>query len=60
MRPSANNCRQLELRLGRCHPSNRPCVQAELDEASAGRGPTVFDWIVEIMEGQIPGRYQLR
>jgi RNAse (barnase) inhibitor barstar len=52
--------RQLELRLQRCHPSNRPLVRADLDEARAGRGPTVFDWLIEIMEDQISGQYQLR
>jgi len=41
--------RQLELRLRRCHPSNRECVAAELEEARAERGPTVFDWLVEIV-----------
>ena len=35
--------RQLEARLQRCHPSNREAVAAELADARAGRGPTVFD-----------------
>lgn len=52
--------RQLEKRLDHCHPDNRPRVRAELDEARAGRGPTVFDWLVEIFEEQIPGRLSLR
>ena len=52
--------RQLELRLARCHPSNRPRVQADLDAARAGQGPTVFDWLVEIFEDQIPYWFQLR
>ena len=51
--------RQLELRLGRGNPSNRALVQADLDEARAGRGATVYDWLLEIMEVQIPDRYLL-
>ena|SRR5437016_11577574 len=42
--------RQLELRLGRCHPSNRETVRVYLDEARAGVGLTVFDWLVEIIQ----------
>ncbi len=41
--------RQLELRLRECHPQNCDRVQRELDEASSGVGPTVFDWLVEII-----------
>jgi RNAse (barnase) inhibitor barstar len=52
--------RQLELRLARCHPSSRPHVQADLDAARAGQGPTVFDWLVEIFEDQLRGRLLLR
>lgn len=52
--------RQLELRLARCHPSNRPSVQADLDAARIGLGSTVFDWLVEIFEDQIPHGLQLR
>lgn len=51
--------RQLELRLERCHPSNRPLVRADLQAARAGDGPTVFDWLVEIFDEQIPGRLRL-
>jgi RNAse (barnase) inhibitor barstar len=46
--------RQLEARLQRCHPSNRPAVAAELAAARAGRGPTVFDWLVEIVREHGP------
>jgi RNAse (barnase) inhibitor barstar len=42
--------RQLELRLQRCHPSNREMVRAELERARSAQGPTVFDWLVEIIE----------
>jgi RNAse (barnase) inhibitor barstar len=41
--------RQLELRLKRCHPSNRERVRHELAEAQKGKGPTVFDWLLEII-----------
>jgi len=41
--------RQLELRLRRCHPSNRESVQADLDSARREMGPTAFDWPVEII-----------
>jgi RNAse (barnase) inhibitor barstar len=52
--------RQLRLRLERVHPQNRPAVQEELDEAEAGRGTTVFDWLVRIMEERAPGALRLR
>ncbi|MFD6294190.1 barstar family protein [Streptomyces sp. NPDC060235] len=52
--------RQLELRLARCHPTNRARVSAELTEACAGRGPTAFDWLVEIIEEELPGVLRLR
>ncbi|GAA1391342.1 hypothetical protein GCM10009639_21050 [Kitasatospora putterlickiae] len=51
----AETIRQLELRLARCHPANRPAVAAELAEARAGRGPTVFDRLVTIFEERAPG-----
>jgi RNAse (barnase) inhibitor barstar len=42
--------RQLERRLTQCHPSNRPMVAEDLERARQGVGPTVFDWLVEIIE----------
>lgn len=51
--------RQLELRLARCHPANRPGVAAELQAAREGRGPTVFDWLVEIFDERVPGVLRL-
>jgi hypothetical protein len=42
--------RQLQRRLGRCHPSNRELVAAELEQARRNVGPTVFDWLVEIIQ----------
>jgi hypothetical protein len=41
--------RQLELTLQRCHPSNRESVAGELARAQARTGPTVFDWLIEII-----------
>jgi RNAse (barnase) inhibitor barstar len=41
--------RQLEKTLHRCHPTNRESVRRELDLARAGQGPTVFDWLLEIL-----------
>ncbi len=44
--------RQLERRLARCHPSNRPRVQQEIASAVRGEGRTAFDWIVGIFADQ--------
>jgi RNAse (barnase) inhibitor barstar len=46
--------RQLERRLQRCHPSNRPAVAEQLALARAGKGPTVFDWLIEIFASHGP------
>jgi hypothetical protein len=47
--------RQLRLRLARCHPSNRAAVAGDLARAEAGTGPTVFDWLVEMIRDHGPG-----
>jgi len=47
--------RQLELRLGRCHPSNRDWVRGDLKQAQNNVGPTVFDWLVEIIQVHCAG-----
>lgn len=47
--------RQLELRLERCHPTNRERVRAELAMAEAQKGDTVFDWLIEIIRVHGPG-----
>jgi RNAse (barnase) inhibitor barstar len=47
--------RQLELRLERCHPTNRDSVREDLPAAAAGRGPTVFDWLIGIIQDHGPG-----
>lgn len=41
--------RRLECRLQSCHPTNRSGVAHDLDLARRGIGPTVFDWLVEII-----------
>jgi RNAse (barnase) inhibitor barstar len=51
----AETVRQLERRLERCHPSNRQFVVEELERARRGVGPTVFDWIVEIINTHADG-----
>ncbi|QGV82014.1 barstar family protein [Streptomyces ficellus] len=52
--------RRLESRLARCHPTQRPSVAGLLADARAGRGPTVFDWLVEVFEDAAPGVLRLR
>jgi RNAse (barnase) inhibitor barstar len=47
--------KQLESRLERCHPSNRNVLSRELADARAGRGPTVFDWLVAIVRSHGTG-----
>ena len=52
--------RQLERRLQHCHPESKAHVQAQLSEAQAGRGPTAFEWLVEIIQGHHHIRLDLR
>ncbi len=47
--------RQLELRLQSCQPATRPGVARQLEQARAGAGPTVFDWLVQIVRARGPG-----
>ena len=47
--------RQLERRLQRCHPTNRPKVANDLERARRGEGATVFDWLVEIIHDHTAG-----
>jgi RNAse (barnase) inhibitor barstar len=42
--------RQLERRLKHCYPLNRVLVAEELARAGRCEGPTVFDWLVEIIQ----------
>ncbi len=45
----AETVRQLEARYQRCHPSNQASVAEKLELARREQGPTVFDWLVEII-----------
>lgn len=47
--------RQLRKTLWRCHWSNRSYVKGELERARRQEGPTVFDWLVEIIRRHGPG-----
>ena len=47
--------RHLELRLQRCHPTNRVFVERDLSQARNQIGPTVFDWLREIIQIHCPG-----
>jgi hypothetical protein len=47
--------RQVRLRLQRCHPTNRDYVAQQLEQALRGSGPTVFDWLVEIIQAHGAG-----
>ena len=47
--------RQLRLRLAQCHPTNRVRVSRDLEQAQAQQGPTVFDWLTEIIRDHGPG-----
>lgn len=50
--------RELEVRLARCHPSNRADVRQDIRRAKRGEGPTAFDWLVEIIADHGPGGEQ--
>jgi len=45
----AETVRQLKKRLEQCHPTNRDAVRADLSRAQRGEGPTVFEWLVEMI-----------
>lgn len=51
----AETVRYLERKVTRCHPANVAAVQEDLAEARKGRGPTLFDIIVEIIRVHSPG-----
>ncbi|MER5741706.1 barstar family protein [Streptomyces sp. NPDC002225] len=52
--------RQLRQSLQRADPTHRTVLRHRLDEALAGRGPTLFDRIVEILRDEGPGELRLR
>ncbi len=47
--------RQLALRMDGCHPSNRDSICADLELARQCKGPTVFDWLIEVIRDHGPG-----
>jgi RNAse (barnase) inhibitor barstar len=51
----AETSRLLQSNLQTCHPSNRSSVAAKLQAATDGKGPTIFDWLVEIIQVHGPG-----
>jgi RNAse (barnase) inhibitor barstar len=56
----SETARQLEIRLSRCHPTNRPSVSADLAAARQECGTTVFDRLVKIFDDRAPGILRLR
>ena len=46
----AETVRQLESRLGKCHPLNRAIVARDIEMARRGEGVTAFDWLVDIFK----------
>jgi len=55
----AETARQLRRRLERCHASVRESVELDLAAAEAGRGATVFDWIIGIVQEHPNVRFEL-
>ncbi|GLY51690.1 hypothetical protein [Lentzea sp. NBRC 102530] len=47
--------KRLEGILKTCHPTNRASVEARIEAARRGEGPTLFDDIVEIIRDHGPG-----
>lgn len=54
----AETVQELQRVLAGCHPTNRPDVEARLNEAQHRSGPTVFDWLVAIVLDHGPGGAQ--
>jgi RNAse (barnase) inhibitor barstar len=54
----AETVRQLERHLQECHPSGRPSVRRDLEQAKRGEGPTVFDWLLDIITDHASGGSQ--
>ena len=46
----AETARVLQRRLKRCDPTARESVAEKKASAERGEGPTVFDWLVEIIQ----------
>ena len=51
----AETVRQLEHRVQHCHPSNRTHISDDLANAKNGIGPTVFEWLTEIIRVHCTG-----
>ncbi|MFD5244915.1 barstar family protein [Amycolatopsis sp. NPDC058340] len=51
----AETIRHLEDLVLTCHPSNRPDIEARIDDARRREGPTLFDDIVRIIRDHGPG-----
>ena len=51
----AETVRLLRKRLESCHPSATAKTGAAIAAAERGEGPTVFDWLVEILRTHGPG-----
>lgn len=47
--------RQLEQMMAHCHPTNRASVGEDLKQARCRMGPTVFDWLIEIIQVHCAG-----
>jgi RNAse (barnase) inhibitor barstar len=47
--------RYLEQKRHRCHPANVASVEADLEAARRGEGPTLFEILVEIIRRHGPG-----
>jgi RNAse (barnase) inhibitor barstar len=47
--------RQLEMQLQRCHPSHRTSIVGRIEAAKRGEGPTVFDWLIDIISNHTAG-----
>jgi RNAse (barnase) inhibitor barstar len=46
----AETVRQLQYKLQKCHSTAKAKINIELQEAKNKTGPTVFDWLVEIIK----------
>jgi len=51
----AETVRQLEHRLQHCYPSNLNRVSNDLANARSNIGPTVFEWLIEIINVHCAG-----
>ena len=47
--------RVLEQRLALCSVAQRPYVLADIANAEAGRGPTVYNWVIDVIARHGPG-----